>query len=147
MSFEFFPLLDVDVPLAWTWTPSRPPRARAQDRGKEKKNDGRRRLFENGARLACSLFVYGVFCARALHEDERFGETFCGAKAVEKHFEKSCGKDCGARQSTTKSTRTKNPPLPNTRRTRRRRRRRLRFHRRPGDAHLSVLSTNRESQT
>ena len=40
------------VPLAWTL-------ARDDERRKEKKNDdpGRRLLFENGARLACSPFV------------------------------------------------------------------------------------------
>ena len=80
------------VPLAWTL-------ARDDERRKEKKNvdPGRRRLFENGARLACSPFVFlGGYSARARalqHEDEQriFGETFsCGAnvKAVEKHFEK-----------------------------------------------------------
>ena len=83
------------VPLAWTL-------ARDDERRKEKKNDdpGRRRLFENGARLACSPFVFfgGGYSARARalqHEDDEqriFGETFlCGAnviKAVEKHFEK-----------------------------------------------------------
>lgn len=82
-----------DVPLAWT-------KLARDDRRKEKNDDaGRRRLFENGARLACSPFVFlGGYSARARalqHEDEQriFGETFlCGKtnviKAVEKHFEK-----------------------------------------------------------
>ena len=78
------------VPLAWTL-------ARDDERRKEKKNDdpGRRRLFENGARLACSPFVFwgGILRARALYSTRIFGETFlCGKtnviKAVEKHFEK-----------------------------------------------------------
>lgn len=142
------------VPLAWTL-------ARDDDRRKEKKkkkNDdpgSRRRLFENEARLACSAFVFfweGILRARALYSStlgrtERiFGETFlCGAnlKSTLKNTTKS---------TTTTTQRTKNLPLPNTRRTRLRRRRLLRrrlrvFHRCSGDAHCSVLSTNRESQT
>ena len=140
------------VPLAWTL-------ARDDDRRKEKKkkNDDpgrRRRLFENEARLAGSAFVFfweGILRARALYSTRIFGETFlCGAnlKSTLKNTTKS------TTTTTTTTRRTKNLPLPNTRRKtrlyRRRRllRRRLRvFHRCSGDAHCSVLSTNRESQT
>lgn len=143
------------VPLAWTKL------ARDDERRKEKKkkNDDprgrRRRLFENEARLACSAFVFfweGILRARALYSTRIFGETFlCGAnlKSTLKNTTKS------TTTTTTTTRRTKNLPLPNTRRKtrlcRRRRRllrRRLRvFHRCSGDAHCSVLSTNRESQT
>ncbi len=51
------------VPLAWTLA--------RDDRRKEKNDDaGRRRLFENGARLACSPFVFwggDILRARALY--------------------------------------------------------------------------------
>ena len=168
MSFEFFPLLGGMnvVPLAWTLARDDDDRRKEK---KKKKNDDpgsrRRRLFENEARLACSPFVFfwggGVFCARARALQQHFRtnrEDFWGNFFVwkNKRNNKSCRKS--TLKNTTKSTttttqRTKNLPLPNTRRTRLRRRRllhrrRLRvFHRCSGDAHCSVLSTNRESQT